>query len=199
MRTTTRTFGRDANGVKTLLQVTEEEKHSLPAGGSNVVCTTSNADFNGKLQLVQRQTEETKEISKDVEETKTTVMFPSINGGLTPAMRVQERRTRATEDTVESRTITLRPDGAGDWQVGEIREATTRQEGKNRSAEERVARPNLEGKLGEVSHITSRESESASGERRATVETYSLDVPGSVRDGCLHLVERATTAQRVSP
>ena len=29
-RTTTRTFGRDGNGEKTLVQVTEEEKHTLP-------------------------------------------------------------------------------------------------------------------------------------------------------------------------
>jgi hypothetical protein len=44
----------------------------------------------------------------------------------------------------------------------------------------------------------SKESESASGEKRNTVETYSVDVPGSPRDGSLHLVERATTAQRTS-
>jgi hypothetical protein len=197
-RITTRTFGRDGNGAKTLLQVTEEERHSLPGGDSSVVRTTSNVDFNGNIQLVQRQTEETKKISKDVEETNTTVMFPTINGGLTPAMRVQERRTRATEDTVESQTTTLRPDGAGNWQVGEIRKATTRQEGKNRRAEERVSRPDSEGQLGEVSHIVSRESESASGERHASVETYSIDVPGSAPDGRLHLVERATTAEHVS-
>lgn len=30
------------------------------------------------------------------------------------------------------------------------------------------------------------------------METYSLDVPGSTRDGGLHLAERATTAQRCS-
>jgi hypothetical protein len=82
--------------------------------------------------------------------------------------------------------------------VGEVRETSTRKEGKNRSTEERVSRPDLEGKLGEVSHITSRESESASGERRATVETYSIDVPGTTRDGSLHLVERATTVERIS-
>src|ERR1700679_3308800 len=37
VRTTTRAFDRDANGVKTLLQVIEEEKHSLPGGDSNTV------------------------------------------------------------------------------------------------------------------------------------------------------------------
>src|SRR3984893_5735567 len=42
VRTTTRTFGRDADGAKTLVQVTEEEKHTLPGGGSNLVRATSN-------------------------------------------------------------------------------------------------------------------------------------------------------------
>jgi len=198
VRTTTRTFGRDFDGAKKLVQVTEEEKHTLPGGDSNVVRSTSNPDVDGKLQLVQRQIEETKRISKDVEMTNTTVMLPSVNGGLAPALKVQERRNRGANDTVESQKITQLPDGAGNWQVGEIRHATTRQEGENRSTEERVSRPDSEGKIGEVSRTVSRESESASGERRNTVETYSVDVPGSARDGSLHLVERATTAQRTS-
>ena len=198
VRTTTRTFGRDADGVKTLVQVTEEEKHSLPGGNSNLVRATSNPDVNGKLQLVQRQIEETKRISKDVEETKTTVMLLSANGGLAPAMKVEQRRKRGANDTVESQKTTLLPDGAGNWQVGEIRQSTTRQEGKNRSTEERVSRPDAEGRLGEVSRTVSKESESAPGEKRNIVETYSVDTPGSARDGSLHLVERATTAQRTS-
>jgi hypothetical protein len=198
VRTTTRTFGRDANGAKTLVQVTEEEKHSLPGGNSNVVRATSNPDVNGKLQLVQREIEETKRTSNDVEETKTTVMLPSVDRGLAPVMKVEERRKRGTDQTVESQKTTLLPDGSGNWQVGEIRQATTRQDGKNRSTEERISRPDTEGKLGEVSRAVSKESESAPGEKRNTVETYSVDVPGSTRDGSLHLVERATTAQRTS-
>ena len=133
-----------------------------------------------------------------MEETKTTVMLPSANGGLAPAMKVQERRERGANDTVESQKTTLLPDGAGNWQVSETRQTTTRQEGKNRSTEERVSRPDSEGKLGEVSRTVSKESETASGEKHNTVETYSVDVPGSARDGSLHLVERATTAQRTS-
>src|SRR6266478_3871410 len=198
VRTTTRTFGRDANGAKTLLQVTEEEKHALPGGDSNVLRVTSNPDVNGRLQLVRRETEETKRTSKDVEETKTTVLLPNVNGGLAPAMKVQEVRRRGANDTVESQKTTLLPDGGGNWQVSEMRQATTREEGKSRSTEERVSRPDSEGKLGEVSRTVSKESESAAGVKRNTVETYSLDIPGSSRDGSLHLVERSTTSQRTN-
>jgi hypothetical protein len=195
-RTTTRTYGQDANGTKTLVQVTEEENHTLPGGDSTVVRAISNPDVNGRLQLVQRQIEETKRISENVEEKKSTMMLPSVNGGLTPAMKVEERHTRGANDTVVSQKTTLLPDGAGNWQVSEVRQATTRQEDKNRSTEERVSRPDSQGKLGEVSRTVSEESESASGEKRNTVETYSVDIPGSSRDGSLHLVERATTVQR---
>jgi hypothetical protein len=198
VRTITRSFARDADGAKTLVQITEEEKHTLLGGGSDVVRSVSNPDINGKLQLVQRQVEETKKISKDVEETKTTVMLPSINGGLAPAMKVQERRTTGANDTVESNKTTLLPDGAGNWQVGETRQTTTKQEGKNLSSEERVARPDSSGKLDEISRTVTKALESGSGEKQNTVETYSLDVPGSTRDGGLHLVERATTTQRTS-
>src|SRR5208282_1689452 len=82
VRTTTRTFGRDADGAKTLVQVIEEEKHTLAGGDSNIVRSTSSPDVNGNLQLVQRQIEETKKTSPNVEETKTMVMLPSVNGGL---------------------------------------------------------------------------------------------------------------------
>jgi hypothetical protein len=197
-RTTTRAFARGADGAKILMQITEEETHNLPGGDSYVVRSTSDPDAYGKLQVVQRQIEETKKISKNVEDTKITVMLPSVNGGLAPAMKVQERRTRGANNFVESQKTTLRPDGAGNWQVDEIWQATTRQEGKNRSTDERVSRPDSDGKLGEISRTVSKESETASGEKRTTVESYSLDVPGSARDGNLHLVERSTTSQRTN-
>jgi hypothetical protein len=125
-------------------------------------------------------------------------MIPSINGGLAPARKVEERRTRGADNTVASQKTTLQPDGAGNWQVSEVRVATTTQEGNNRSIEERVSRADSQGKLGEVSRTVSKQSESASGDKRNTVETYSLDMPGSSQDGSLHLVERATTVQHTS-
>jgi hypothetical protein len=197
VRTTTRTFGRDLNGTRALVQVTEEEKHGLPGGGSNVVRATSNPDADGRLQLVQREIEETRKTGENVEETKKTVLLPSVNGGLAPVMKVQERRTRGANDTVDSQTTTLLPDGSGNWQVGEIKKSTQRG-GKNPSTEERVSRPDAEGNVSEISRTVINQVETPSGEKRNTVETYSVDVPGTTRDGSLHLVQRATTAQRTS-
>src|SRR5260370_1704969 len=90
VRATTRTFGRDANGAKTLVQVIEEEKHTLPGGDSNVVRAISNPDGNGKLQLIQRQIEETKRTAGNWEQTDATEMLTNINGGLAPALNTHQ-------------------------------------------------------------------------------------------------------------
>ena len=195
VKTTMRTFARDVNGRKTLVQVTEKEKHILPGDNSNVLRVTYNPDVNGRLQPVQRESVETKKIGKDLEEANTTVMLPSANGGLAPAFKTHELRKRATNDTVEIEKTTWLPDSNGKWQLSEIRQNTTRQERTNRTTEERVSRLDSEGKLGEVSQVVSQESESTSGEKRSVVESYSIDVPGTTRDGSLHLVERKTSTE----
>ena len=198
VRTTMRTLHRDVNGMKALVQVTEEEKHILPGDGANIVRVTYNPDVNGRLQPVQREIVETKKIGKDLEETNTTVMLPNVNGGLAPAFKTHEVRKRSANNTIESQKTTLLPDGAGNWQVNEVRQATTRQEATNRTSEEHISRLDSEGKLGEVSHVVSQESESTSGEKRSLVETYSIDVPGATRDGKLHLIERKSSAEHSS-
>ena len=198
VRTVTRTFSPDVNGKKTLVQVTEEEKHSLPGDGSNTVRVTYNPDVDGKLQPVQREIVESKKIAEDLEETKRTVMLSSIDGGLAPAFKTHELRKRAANDTVETEKTTWLPDVNGKWQLSEIRHNIETQGAKDRSIEERVSRPDAEGKLGQISRVVSQETEDASGEKRSVVETYSIDVPGTTRDGSLHVVERKTSTERSS-
>ncbi|HEY6304744.1 MAG TPA: hypothetical protein VIX14_16925 [Terriglobales bacterium] len=199
VRTITRTFDRDADAVKKLVQVIEEQKRTSPAGESIVERTISDPDINGNLQLVQRQIEETKKTGANVEETKTTVMLPSADGDLVSGVKVQERRERGANGTLESHKVTLLPDGDGNWQVSEIRNTTAKQEGDNRITEERVSLPDSEGRIVEVSRTVSKEAEVATGEKRNIVETYSVSVTGATPDGSLHLVGRATTNQRTSP
>ena len=194
VRTITRTFGRDGSGGKTLVQVTEEETQDLPGGGSKSMRTTSNPDVSGNLQAVQRDVSETKKLSRDVEVTKTTVMLPSVNGGLAPATQTEERKQHVGENT-EFQKTTRMLDGGGNWQVSEVRKGTIKEEGKNRTTEEHVSREDTLGHFGEVTRTVTKESESPSGEKRSTVEKYSIDVPGAARDGNLHMVERETNTQ----
>jgi len=193
VRTAMRTFARDVNGMTALVQVREEEKHILPGDESNIVRVTYNPDVNGRLQPVQREIVDTKKIGKDLEETNKTVMLTSINGGLAPAFKTRELRKRAANDTVETERTTWLPDVNGKWQLSETRQSTTTDEAKDRRIEEKVFRPDAEGKLGQISRLVSQESENTAGEKRSVVETYSIDVPGTTQDGSLHLVERKTS------
>jgi hypothetical protein len=181
-----------------LVQVTEEEKHILPSDDSNIVRVTYNPDVNGRLQPVQREIVETKKAGKDLEETNTTVMLTNINGGLAPAFKTHELRKRGANDTVETEKTTWLPDVNGKWQLSEIRHKIATQGAKDRSIEERVSRPDAEGKLGQISRVVSQETESTSGEKRSVTETYSIDIPGTTQDASLHLVERKTSTESSS-
>jgi hypothetical protein len=195
VETTTRTFTRDDNGAKTLFQVTEEERKTLPGGDSRATRTTSNPDANGNLQVVQRELQETRKTAPDTEETKGTVLLPGINGGLVPAMQTQEH-LKHNGDTIEIQKTTLLPDGSGSWQVGETSQATIKGEDKNRSTDERTFRPGPEGKLEEITHTVDKQSQDVSGATRDSKATYSIDVSGVGRDSNLHLVQRVTTTQQ---
>jgi hypothetical protein len=200
VRTIERAYGRDSDGRKTLVQVTEEEKRSLPGGAVKVVRTTSNPDANGGLQVVQREIQDTHQISPTVQETKSTFFTASTNGGLAASMQTTERNTKTSEHNVEFRKSTLLPDLNGGWQVGEVREGTVKEDGKDRTKtkEERVLRPGADGNLTVVERTVSKESENAAGEKRSAVETYSNNLPGSPVDDSLRLNQRVTSVSRKS-
>jgi len=195
-RTVVRTFGRDSNGQKTLLQVTEEEKQELANGGAKTIRTTSNPDLDGRLQTVQREVADTRKIDADTSETKTTVFLPGVNG-MAASMQSQERQHR-NGDTIDFQKTTLLPDASGNWQAGEVKRGTIKDDGKSRTSEEQISRQGPDGQLSEVSRTVAKESKNPSGESRGTAETFSTDVPGSAPDGHMHLVQRVTGSTRNS-
>ena len=196
VRTVERKFARDPDGRQTLVQVTEEEKRSLPGGEVKVVRTTSNPDGNGALQIAQREEQDTRQINPNVQETKSTLLTPSPNGGLTALMQTTDRETKTGEHNVEFRKSTLLPDSNGNWQLSEVREGTIKDDGKDRTKDERVLRTGTDGNLSLVERTVSKESQNAAGDKRNTVETYSTDLPGTPIDGTLRLNQRVTTIQR---
>jgi hypothetical protein len=193
VRTTTRTFARDVNGRKTLVQLTEEEKHILPGAGSRAERTTYNPDIDGRLQPVQREIVETKHTDNNGEETNKTVMLATINGGLAPAYKTHEVRKTAANGAVETEKTTWLPDINGKWQLSEIRKNVSTQETEGRKTEEEVFRPDAEGNLAHISRVVTQVSGSPAGDQRSVVAKYSIDVPGATREGGLHLIERTTS------
>src|SRR6202166_5431299 len=57
VRNIERTFGRDSDGHRTLIQERQEESRSLPGGEQKVTRTVSNPDANGRLQVVRGEVE----------------------------------------------------------------------------------------------------------------------------------------------
>jgi hypothetical protein len=195
-RTVVRTYMWDADGRRKLAQVTEEEARSTASGDAQVVRTTSSADVNGSLRVVQRETADTRKTSPDLQETKTTVYLADGNGSFTKSRQTQELQKRTADHRLEEKKTTLLPDGNGNWKVGEVKEKTIQEDGKNRTTEERVSRPDLDGRLSEISRTVGEETETNAGEKNNTVDTYSTYIPGLVGDGRVHLNQRVTTVQK---
>jgi hypothetical protein len=150
---------------------------------------------NGNLLIILREVADTKKTSPDAQETRTTVYRADGNGSFTPALQTQESQKRNADHSVEVKATTLRPNGNGGWELSEVSEKTIKHDGKNRTIEDRVSRPDAEGKLSEFSRTVGEETVTTAGERSNTVETYSTLVPGLTEDGHLHLNERTTTVQ----
>jgi len=198
-RTEERTYKWDVNGRRNLARVTKEEAQSSEGGDAQVVRTTLSSDANGNFQVMEREVADTRKISPNAQETKTTFYVLDGNGGLTPSLQTHGLQKRSADQTVEVKKTTLAPDSNGNWEVGEVKESTIKEDGKNRTSEERVSSSDSEGRLSEVSRTVDNETETAAGEKSNTVATYSTEVPGLAPDGGLHLNGRVTTVQKRDP
>jgi hypothetical protein len=130
-----------------------------------------------------------------VQEKNTTVFLSDGQGGMAPSMQLHQREKHSTDHTVEIQTSTLLPDGSGQWQVRERKESTIKEVGKERTTQEQVLREGIDGKLAPVTRTLGKELETAPGETKNTIETYSPDVSASA-DGDLQLSQRVTVVKR---
>lgn len=194
-----RTFARDPNGNRQLIQVTQSESHSSPGGEEHVVRTTSNPDANGRLQTIRREVADSKQLGPGVQETKTTVSSPDTSGSLIPIQRTVERQTQSGENAVKFRKETSAADLNGGWQTNEIREGTIKQNGTEQVKEENILRPNADGQFAVAERTVSREAASSPGNQSRSVESYSTNTPGMADEGRLSLNQRVTTQQSKGP
>jgi hypothetical protein len=184
-----RTYRTDANGQKILVRVTDEKTQSSASGEVNVLRTVSDRDLNGNFQIVQYDITETTNIGPNSRETKTTMYVPVATGNLAPQTNELQH---SSADSAVARKKTPLPDG---WQVWEVRESTTKEDGSHQTSEDRVSRHDSDGRLSPFSRTIAKETD-VDGRKVTTVETYSLDLAGLARDGKLHLNERSTTIQK---
>ena len=193
---TVRTYRWYGNGGRTLAWVTEEEARSTATGSRQSVATTSSLDVNGNLQIVKREVTDTKTTSPKTRETETKLYLSDNDGGLTLAKQTQEVQNRRDDHTIKVIKKTLLPDGNGNWKLNELTEKTVQGNDKDRTTEERVSRPDIEGRLSEISDAVREETENVGGERSSTVTEYSQQIPGSTDDGRMHWTQRVRTVQK---
>ncbi|MGB8064274.1 MAG: hypothetical protein WCF26_20470 [Candidatus Sulfotelmatobacter sp.] len=196
VRTTERNYGTGPDGEWTLILQRQEETRSLAGGEEKTERTTSSSDGSGGLQVVQRELVDSKQVSPGVTDTKSTVYSADGTGRLGATVQTELTEKKADGKT-EFKKTTMLSDGAGHWQVSEIREGTTEQQtGGGQIKEESVRRPDSNGALSVAERTVTRDGPGSGGEKRATTETYSTYVPGLTGDGSLQLVKREDTVQR---
>ena len=196
-RTVVRSYTWDANGQRILAGVSELESRAT-AGGVRTESKVSATDVNGNFQVIRREVTNTKTISPGVEETKSTVYQRDSYGGFSQTEQTQEVKTQSGDDSVAVKKTALLPDGNGGWKVGSVTEKSIKvggADGKDRTTEERISRPDLNGRLQEHSRTIAKEGETASGEKTSTIERYS-DFAPAYTDGGMHLNGRVTKIQK---
>ena len=188
---TVRKYSRGIDGQRQLAEVTEERRQNTP-GKETTIRTTSTPDEYRKQQPTHREVSETIRNGSE-SQTHSTVFSTDATGTLAAVTHVVEARD--TGRGTLARTVQQR-DLAGEWQVAEEVSATRQTNAQNQTVTmEITSRPDFEGNLSEVSRSVLKQSR-VEGEQFTTAERYSLDVPGSARDGRLHFVERTTTAKK---
>ena len=196
VHTIERTYGRGPDGQRVLIQESREETRDLPGGEKKIVRTTSNPDANGALQLIRRELVDSKQVSAGVRDTNTTVFSADGTGGMSPAVQVHEREMRNPDGTVAFNKSTQLANGAGHWNLSEVREGTIKSDGGPGSTkEENVLRPDADGKLAVVERTVSKQAGGSDAGREVT-ETYSTNVPGQAGNEGLRLVQRESTVRR---
>ncbi len=196
VRTVKRSFYRDANGNRQLLQVTEEQHISLETGGERVIRTISKLDAIGQLQLAGREVQESTPGADGTRQASSTVWM--VKGeDLVPVERRQETERRVG-DRDEMRRTVLVPDANGVFQKMVDTATVSREAAGTQTIEETTVADDGFGRMTTVGRTVTKITSDAQGQTR-TSETFSLSRPGMAPDGALHRVQQVTTTKRTSP
>jgi hypothetical protein len=193
-----RSYASGLSGERQLTQVSEETTTAAGAANSSTVRIISEPDSLGNLQVVERDTIESKRTAAGTVKSKYVRFAKDPAGTLVPRMQTDEEQNVQSNGEEQLTSKTSVPNLSGEWQVIEQKERTTRNQVRGRRVEEITWQPDFAGTMSEVARVLKQDA-IVNGRRVETLETYSPDVIGTVRDGTLHLVNRSTTMQENSP
>ncbi len=193
-----RLFARDPDGRRKVIEILEEEQRNQPGGGISVTRTVSSPDLNGRFQVIRREIQETVPVNSHLQQTRTTVLLPDINGGFAASEQIHKTERREDVGTVEIETTHLLPAANGRWEPYQKKVLVIQcQTNKVRTEEEHTYRRDANGKLSLSERTVSKQWKDAEGKEHQTVETYSRNIAGVIRNGDdrLDLVQRTRTVR----
>jgi hypothetical protein len=195
-RSITRTYNPGLDRNEHLTQITEvDARHSGDV--SRVEKTISNAGYDGKFQVKEREAAVITK-SLDAQRTQTTVYVPGITGEFVASMQINEEQRQTTNGNLDTRKETSLRDIKGGWQLYEVREQTVKRDDQNRTTDDRLFRRDYVGNISPVSEVVTTET-NATGQITSSSQTYSVDIPGSVRDRSLHPLQSSKTVRTIQP
>lgn len=199
VRVIQRRFGRNPDGSRTLITISEEQRSSTPDGRQKAVRTVSAPDLNGSFSVTQRVVSETVRSSPDTQQTTTTVMLPDVNGGFTVGSQTQRIEQQDQSGNTYFRESTQVPTVNGGLMTGEVIDGSVQKTGdKSSKREERISRSDINGGMSVTQHTVTREWESAPGNRHQETQVFS-QAPGSSTGNPLQVTQKATTEVRSDP
>jgi hypothetical protein len=195
-RSITRTYNPGLDRNEHLTQITEvDARHSGDV--SRVEKTISNAGYDGKFQVKEREATVITN-SLDAQRTQTTVYLPGITGEFVASMQINEEQRQTTNGNLDTRKETSVRDIKGGWQLYEAREQTVKRHDQNRTTDDRLFRRDYVGNISPVSEVLTTET-NATGQITSSSQTYSVDIPGSVRDRSLHPLQSSKAVRTIQP
>jgi hypothetical protein len=81
VRVIQRQYGRNADGSRTLIGVSEEEHRTATDGGQSITRTRSSSDADGRLSVTARENEQTVKTGANAQQTTTTIRRPTSMAG----------------------------------------------------------------------------------------------------------------------
>jgi hypothetical protein len=200
-RTTTKIYGRDADGNRELIGIKQTDTTDLGHGKSRSVTNDSELDPNGQMNVTRRLISETVPTGPHSETTNVSVFTGAgeSSGQLALSQKISEV-TRKTKDGESTVSTLSRPDENGSWAATQKTETTTTvHAGGAKTEEKNTYSLNADGKLSLSQSVVTRDWKAKDGKDHQVVSTYVTPPGATLNGGGLTLMQQVSTVKAVRP
>jgi hypothetical protein len=178
VKTRREAYATDAQGRLRLIETTDIDQQTFPAGTSRTIESTWMRDLNGGLRLSYRQVQEIMSAGPDVQQTETIFYLPGINQPLSETERVQQTERRFGPNLAQTDSHRDVRDANGQWQTTETRNREVQTIGLAEVREEETVRRLDGNRRLTLSERTVTRRSGDGGSEQVLIEVYSSNIPG---------------------